>query len=71
LRGRRLGGEWALGQETIAVITGLVPVSQPNANAFGDVVKPPEKLWIGRNRRRVDGRDKPRHDGKGGLNGIA
>jgi hypothetical protein len=35
---------------TNAVMTGLVPVIH--------VVKPPEKLRIGRKRRRVDGRDK-------------
>jgi len=44
-------------------MTGLVPVIH--------VVKPPEKLRIGRNRSRVDGRDKPGHDGEGGLNGTA
>jgi hypothetical protein len=48
-------------------MTGLVPVIWPNASAFGDVVKPPEKLRIGRKRRRVDGRDKPGHDGEGSL----
>ena len=41
------------------VMTGLVPVIH--------VVKPPETLRIGRKRRRVDGRDEPGHDGKGGL----
>jgi fatty-acyl-CoA synthase len=49
--------------ETNAVMTGLVPVIH--------VVKPPEKLRIGRKRSRVDGRDKPGHDGEGGLNGTA
>jgi hypothetical protein len=44
-------------------MTGLVPVIH--------VVKPPEKLRIGRNRSRVDGRDKPGQDGEGGLNGTA
>jgi hypothetical protein len=29
-------------------MTGLVPVIQPNASAFDDVVKRPEKLRIGR-----------------------
>ena len=44
-------------------MTGLVPVIY--------VVKLPEKLRIGRNRSRVDGRDKPGHDGEGSLNGTA
>ena len=44
-------------------MTGLVPVIH--------VVKPPEKLRIGRKRSRVDGRDEPGHDGKGSLNGAA
>jgi len=44
-------------------MTGLVPVIY--------VVKLPEKLRIGRNRSHVDGRDKPGHDGEGGLNGTA
>jgi hypothetical protein len=44
-------------------MTGLFPVIY--------VVKLPEKLRIGRNRSRVDGRDKPGHDGEGGLNGTA
>jgi hypothetical protein len=52
-------------------MTGLVPVIRPNASAFGDVVKLPEKFRIGRKRRRVDGRDEPGHDGEGGLNGTA
>ena len=42
-------------------MTGLFPVIH--------VVKPPEKLRIGLKGSRVDGRDKPGHDGKGGLNG--
>jgi hypothetical protein len=37
-------------------MTGIVPVIRPKASAFGEVVKPPEKLQIGRKRRRVDGR---------------
>jgi hypothetical protein len=49
------------------VMTGLVPVIRPNASAFGDVVKLPEKFRIGRKRRRVDGRDEPGHDGTGGF----
>jgi len=43
-------------------MTGLVPVIH--------VVKPPEKLLIGRKRRRVDDRDEPGHDGEGSLNGA-
>jgi hypothetical protein len=56
---------------TNAVMTGLVPVISADASAFGDVVRPPEKLRIGRKRSRVDGRDKPGHDGEGSLNGVA
>jgi len=41
------------------VMTGLVPVIH--------VVKLPESFRSGRRRRHVDGRDKPGHDGKGGL----
>ena len=40
-------------------MTGLVPVIH--------VVKPPECFRIGRKRSGVDDRDKPGHDGKGGL----
>jgi hypothetical protein len=38
-------------KRTNAVMTGLVPVIH--------VVEPPEKLRIGQNRSRVDGRDEP------------
>jgi hypothetical protein len=37
----------------------------------GDVVRPPEKLRIGRKWSRVDGWDQPGHDGEGSLNGVA
>jgi hypothetical protein len=40
-------------------MTGLVPVIH--------VVMLPENLPIVRKRRRVDGRDEPRHDGKGAI----
>jgi hypothetical protein len=52
-------------------MTGHVPVIRPNASAFGDVVEPPDKLRIGRNRGRVDGRDEPGHDGEGSRNDTA
>ena len=50
-------------------MTGLVPVISAERKRIGDVVKLPEKLRIGRKRRRVDGRDEPGHDGNGSLNG--
>jgi hypothetical protein len=58
-------------EEPSAVMTGLVPVIRPNASAFGDVVEPTDKLRIGRNRGRLDGRDKPGPDGEGSWNDTA
>jgi hypothetical protein len=44
-------------------MTGLVQVIRPNASAFSDVVAQPERFRSAGNRPRVDGRDKPGHDG--------
>ena len=49
----------AEGGDSDIVMTGLVPVIH--------VIMPPERLRRGQRRRHVDGRDKPGHDGKGGL----
>jgi hypothetical protein len=51
------------------VMTGLLPVIRPNASAFGDVVRPPDRPQIFRTWRRADGRDKPGNDGEGGSGG--
>jgi hypothetical protein len=61
-----------------AVMAGLVPAIPPNASAFGDVVHPhcrfallsgcATQLSASCASKRVDGRDKPGHDGKGASN---
>jgi hypothetical protein len=51
-------------------MTGLVPVIRPNASAFGDVVKPPEKLGLAGSGAAWMAGTSPAMTERGSLNGI-